>query len=132
MDVSGDAGASGFADVHSEIDAVGVVELAQDGLHTLRELHHFAGSSERQFLQFVQMSIGDDHHVAGSIGISIQDDEAVLGAKNDKHFRVVPGFHSVTKDASDGFLGGGDVGVTPGGPEVIHSKGQGSRWKVRW
>ncbi len=106
MDVSGDAGAGGFADVHAQVDAVGVVEFAQDVLHALRERHHFVGGFWWQFLQFVQMGVGDDHHVAGRVGIRIQNDEAVLAAIDDERFLVVAGFRGVAEDAARGLFGG--------------------------
>ncbi len=53
MNVSGDAGTGGLADVHSKIYAVGAVEFAEDGLHALGKGHHFAGGFGLEFLQFV-------------------------------------------------------------------------------
>ena len=32
VDVAGNAGACGFADVHSQVDAIGAIELTQDCL----------------------------------------------------------------------------------------------------
>jgi hypothetical protein len=61
----------------------GVVEFAQHGFHALRERHHFIGGFDRQLLQFVEVSVGDDHHVAGRVGIRVQDDEAMLAAIDD-------------------------------------------------
>ena len=131
VDVSGDAGAGGFADVHAQVDAVGVVEFAQDCLHALRQRHHFIRGFWRELLQFVEVRVGDDHHVAGSVGKRIQDDEALLAAIDDESFGVVACLHGVAEDAASRLLGGRDVGVAPRGPEVIHRKGQGSRWTAR-
>jgi hypothetical protein len=40
VDVTGDTGAGGFAHVHSQIDSVGSVELAQHAFQLLGERHH--------------------------------------------------------------------------------------------
>ena len=106
MDVSGDAGASGFADVHTQIDAVGMVEFAQDGFHALRERYHFAGGFRWQLSQFVEVRVGNDHHVAGCVGKRVQDDEAMLATIDDAHFRVVTSIHRITEDAPRCLLGG--------------------------
>jgi hypothetical protein len=37
---------------------------------------------------------------------------------------VVAGCHGLAENASGRFLGGGNVGVTPRGPEVIHVRGR--------
>ncbi len=37
VDVTGHAGARGFADVHSQVDAIGTVEFAQDAFQPLRQ-----------------------------------------------------------------------------------------------
>ena len=125
MDVSGDAGAGGFADVHAEIDAIGVVNIAQYGLEALGKRHHFIGGLGREVAKLIEVGVGHDHHVAGGVGIGVEDNEAVLAAMNDEGFLVVVGFHGGAEDATDSLLGSGDVGVAPGSPEVIHGKGQG-------
>ena len=124
MDVSGDAGAGGFADVHTEVDAVGVVEFAQDRLHALRELHHFIRGFRWEFLQLVEMRVGHNHYVAGRVGKRIQDDEAMLAAMHDAGFGVVARINRVTENAARCLLSGRDIGIAPRGPEVIHSKGR--------
>jgi len=49
----------------------------------LRELDHFIGGIDRQLLQLVEMGVGDYHDMARSVGIRVQDYEAVLAAMND-------------------------------------------------
>ena len=122
MDVSGDAGAGSFADVHAEVDAVGVVEVAQDGFHPLGEGHHLIRGFGREFAQFVQVRVGHDHDVSRSVGIGVQDDEAMLAAINNARLLVVVCLNGVAEYASRSFLSGGNVGVTPRGPEVVHDK----------
>ena len=119
MDVSGDAGAGGFADVHAEVDAVGDIELAQDGLQFLGESHHFGGGGGGKLLQLAEVRVGDDHDVSVGVGIGIEDDVAMLCAVNDEGLPV--GFFGGIAEDAAGFLGGaGNVGVTPWGPEMIH------------
>ena len=127
MDVAGDAGAGGFAYVHAEVDAIGGVEFAQDGFHTLGERDHFAGGFGWELAQFVEVGVGDDHHVAGGVGVGIQDHEAMLATIHNANLGVVAGLYGVAEDASRRLLGGGNVGVAPWGPEIIHRKRQVSR-----
>jgi hypothetical protein len=58
--------------------------------------------------------------VAGSVGICIKDDEAMLAPMYDAHPGVVIGVHGAAEDTSGNFLGRGNVGVTPWSPEIIH------------
>jgi hypothetical protein len=60
--------------------------------------------------------------VAWRVGISIQNDEAMEATIDDPGSGVIAGCNCVTEDASRRFLGGGNVGVAPRGPEVIHYK----------
>jgi hypothetical protein len=131
VDVSGDAGTGGFADVHAEVDAVGDIKLAQDGLQFLGESHHFGGRGGGEFLQFVEVRVGDDHDVSVGVGIGIKDDEAMLSAVNDEGLAV--GFFGGIAEDAAGFLGGaGNVGVTPRGPEMIHGgRVAERRWELR-
>src|SRR5947208_2963286 len=73
------------------------------------------------------MRVGDDHHVAGRIGIGVQDDKAMLGAMDDERLVVVSGLYGVAEDAGRCLLRCRDIRVAPGSPEIIHSLGQGSR-----
>ena len=116
VDVSGDPGPSGLTDVHSEVYAVGRVELAQDGLHALREFHHLMRRRSGELLQFIQMLEGHYHHMAGVVWESVHHDKAVLAAMQDAGFGIVAGFEHVAKNAGGHFRSGADVGVTPGGP----------------
>src|SRR4029077_9668040 len=72
----------------------------------------------------------DDHHVTRSIGKSVQDNEAMLAAMNDVRLGVVAGLHRIAEDAASRFFCSGDIGVAPRGPEVVHSQGQGTRWRA--
>src|SRR5205807_7634334 len=84
----------------------------------------------RKFSQLVNMRVGDDHHVSGSVRVSVQDDKTLLAAIDDVGLGIVSAFDCVTEYAASHFLTGSDVGVAPRGPEVIHSQRQGSRWQA--
>jgi hypothetical protein len=43
---------------------------------------------------------------------------------HDEGFFVVARLHRIAEDATLRFLGGGDVGVAPGSPEIVHAKGR--------
>ena len=90
VDVPGHTRPGSLADVHSQVDAVWRIEPSQHGLHPLRQIHHLVGSGNWQFLDFVKMSVRNDHDVAWGVGISIQNGVAVLTAVYDAHFGVVP------------------------------------------
>jgi len=84
--------------------------------------HHFLGCVRGEFAEFIQMRVGHDHYVPGRVRKHVQDNEAMLAAMHDEHSAVVARVHGVAEDATGGLLGGRDVGVTPGGPEVVHQK----------
>ncbi len=124
MDVSRDARPGGLADIHPQIDPVRRVELAQDPLHALRQIHHFVGGLHRQLLQFVQMGEGNDHHVSGGVGIGIENHVAVLAAMHDAGLGVVPELGQVAEDAAGSLVDAGNVGVAPGSPEIVHGRAE--------
>ena len=90
MDVSRHSRPGGLPDIHPQIDPFRRVQLAQDPLHALRQVHHFVGRLYRQLLQFIQMSEGHDHHVPGGVRIGIEDDVAVLAAMDNAGLGVIP------------------------------------------
>lgn len=124
MDVACDAGSGSASDVHADVDAVGGVELAQNAFHFLCERDHFMRGGVGEFLQLVEMRVGDDHHVAGGVWIRIKDDEAILATMHDANFSVVPFFGKIAEDASGDFSRGGDVCVAPRGPQIVHGVGE--------
>ena len=90
VDVSGDAGPGGLADVHAEIDSVGMIELAQDAFHALAEHHHFHGGFRGEVAKLVEVLVGNDHDVAVGVGEGVQNDEAVAAAINDSRLGIGP------------------------------------------
>jgi hypothetical protein len=98
--VASDSSSGGFSDVHAEVDSFRTINLSQRSLHALGELDHFVGSDSGQFLQFIEMSKWHHHHVAGGVGVGIQNDVAGLATVNDADFGIVANFWQVTENAA--------------------------------
>ena len=98
----------------------GLVELAQNPLHALGQVHHFVGGLHRQLLQLVQMGKRDDHYVPGGVGIGVEHHVAVLAAMDNAGFGIISGLGQIAKNAAGSFIDAGDVSVAPGRPEVVH------------
>src|SRR5664279_6539317 len=66
------------------------------------------------------MRIGHNHGVSRGIGKGIEDDEVELAAMYDEGFLVVAGVLQLAEDALRHLVNGGDVGVAPRGPKIVH------------
>jgi len=133
VDVTGDACTGGAANVHAEINSIRCVDLAEHAFHFLTQRHHFCRRIFGQLLQFIQMREGHDHHVAGGVRKAVENDEAVPAAMDYFGFEVRKS-GKLAEDAGVGavsFRSSGDVGVSPGSPEVIHGE-QSSRMGVAY
>jgi len=75
-------------------------------------------------VKFIDVFERDDHHVSVGIGIRIKNDVAILGSGDDVHLSVVAFVRKIAKDAPRNLGGTGYVGVSPGRPEVIHSRAE--------
>jgi hypothetical protein len=156
MDVVGDAGSRGFAEVHAQIEAIGVIDLTEAALHLLGGKDHLVGRFWWKGSEGVNVLIGQDQHMAGGVGIGIEADKAERPAMDDVSGSlgcflryavsdgIVGGGDHVAEDAVLIFGGGpsgesgrdagagllvgsGDVVVAPGGPETVHK----SEYKVK-
>ena len=148
MQVSLDAGAGGLAQIQAKIEALRVVELLQRLLGALRQVDQLMGGIGGQRGQAVQMRVGHHHQVAGGVGVGVEADKAVLSAQNEAAggfglvwthavgYGEVDGGDQVAEDAAQvagpggearGNAGArsafrcGDVGIAPGGPEMVHA-----------
>jgi len=122
VDVTGDAGAGGAANVHAQIHAIGLIGCGEGLFDALRELHHFIECGRGAGGQFGDVGVGNDHDVAGCVGIAIENDEAVLAAMDDERLIVASAGEGVTENAigwrrADDLL---EVGEAPRGKEMIH------------
>ncbi len=139
MDVSGNPCPGSFADVHSKVDSIRVVELAEEGLQALGEGDHFGGGIRGQEVEAVKVGVGDDHDVPRGVREGVDDDEAMLSTVEDEVALIVfragaEGGGTVTEDTGGSAVCGSDVGVAPWGEDVIHT-GEGNKvgqsgWKV--
>ena len=86
--MAGDAGTRGAAEIHAEIHAVGFVKHAKGGFDALRELHDFAERFGVAGGQIRNVSVGNDHDVARSVGIAVEDHERFFAAMDDQGFFV--------------------------------------------
>ena len=122
VDVTGDAGAGGAANVHAQIHAVRLIGCGEGFLDALRELHHFIECGRGAGGELGDVRVGNDHDVAGCVGIAIENDEAVIAAMDDERLIVASAGEGVTEDAigwrrADDLL---EVGEAPRGKEMIH------------
>ena len=77
------------------------------------------GGIGREFMEFIQMGVGYDHYVPIGIWVCIQNHITMGAAMDDQRFFV--GFaRGVTKNAHGGLVRAGNVGISPGGPEIVH------------
>ena len=83
MEMSGDAGASGFADIHAEVEAVRLVDALESLLGALGQIDELVRSFNGQHGEAIEMRVGHDHDMARGVGIGIEADEAVLCAQDE-------------------------------------------------
>src|SRR5882762_9753165 len=152
MHMASDARASSATQIHSQIHPIRLVIRAKRSLHTLRKLHHFA---ERRWItrsEVRNVRIRNDHHVPGSIRITIQNDERLSAPIDQQCLGIVFSRHSVAEnavwrparlhflrhsvaenavwlDATRRFL---YVLVPPRSPEMIHQPAVPRRLSIFW
>lgn len=86
--VTSHAGTGGFAQIHSDVEAVRVIDLCQCGLSAFREVHHFISDLFVAFIEVGDVLERKDHQMTGAVGINIQDDKIKLGPTEDEIFLV--------------------------------------------
>lgn len=147
MKVSGDASAACLAKIHSNVEAVRVVEAFQRLLSPLRQVHQLMRGCGGQERETIKMSVWHHHYVAGGVRVCVQADKAMLAAQNEtaggfsfSRFHavgdgIVNGGDQVAEDAMVvagpgrkarrnagpcGIVRRCDVGIAPGSKELIH------------
>ena len=120
--MASNAGASRFAQIHSQIHALGFVCVVINRLELLRQFHHFLKSRGLAQMKLSHMRVGHDHDVAGGIREAVQDDEAFLPAVNDQRLLIAIARKSIAEDAVWLLALGSllQVLVAPRRPEVVH------------
>ena len=121
VQVAGDAGASGPAQVHAQIVSLGMVNFLKRGMNALGDAHHFGEHLGIGGGKIGDMRIGNDHDVSGGVGITIQDEKAFRAAQNDQGFGVIAGGDGGAEDAAFVLRRVGDIAEPPGRPQIIHS-----------
>jgi hypothetical protein len=127
VEVAGDSGAGGAAEVHAEVVALGAIGFFQGDLDALGQDHHFG---ERFWIcrwQVGGVLVGNDHHVAGRIRKRVEDDEILDAAKNDERLMIVIQGDCGAEDAAFVFRRVGDVAIPPRRPQIIHAASSADR-----
>jgi len=105
VEVVGDAGTRGFAQVESHVQAARVVNLPQHEFGALGQEHQLIGGLGRDRSQRGEMLVGHDHDMASGVRIGVEAHKTVHAAMDD-----VDGlFGGVARHAvSDGVVDGRD------------------------
>src|ERR1700685_1009002 len=124
MDMADDSGAARATDVHADVHAVGLVVGAKGAFNALREMHHFGEGFGIGAGEIADVSVGDDHDVAGGVGVAIEDDEDFFAAIGDEGVVVVGAIGGVAEDTFGKVVALGllHVLVAPGSPDVVHRR----------
>jgi len=76
------AGAGDATEVHTHVEALGIIRFAECLLASLDQIHHLISCFFWRRTQLPYMGIGRNHQVTTDVWISIEDDEVVSGAVN--------------------------------------------------
>ena len=115
-----DAGAGSGAEVDADVEAVGAEGGVDGGLEALEHSHHLEGFVVGEVLQPAGLAVGQDHEVAGVVGINIEQGEAALAAGEDEVGFVVGALRDAGEDVSLVFLAIFHVKIAPRRPEMFH------------
>jgi len=92
MQVSGNSGSGGFAQIQAHVYPAGTIDAPEDGFEALRGVHDFMGDGGGQSSQRAFVRVGQHHDVSRGIGIAIEDDEGARIAMDDE--RGLLGLHT--------------------------------------
>ena len=126
VDVICDPGTRRTSDIHTDIEAFGLVRFAQGLLASLHQIHHLVGCLFWRRTQPGDMLVRRYHQVSADIRIAIENNEIVLAAMNDKIAGIV-GWILLANAEDAGRCGlfrtgGVDVFVPPGTPKYFHEE----------
>jgi hypothetical protein len=124
VEVSSDSGTGGFAKVHADVEAIGVIDLLESSLRSLGQVHHLVGDLFVGFVEIRNVLKRQDHQMACTVRINIEDDKIKLGASEDEFFliacRVV---QDIAENAAARLCGAAScyVVISPWAPQNIHA-----------
>jgi hypothetical protein len=125
VQVFGDAGTCGFAEVEAKVEAVGVVDGADGAFRTAAQTEDVFGDVQREGGERVLVEVRDGHEMTAVIGEGVEDEVGVRAAFEDPD----GGFGLVTGcSMGDGVVDGGDLVAEdaaevagPGGERIGHT-----------
>src|SRR5260370_14327088 len=122
MQMPNDARTRGAAEIHSQVHAIGFVAGTQRCFRALRKLHHLAERRSIAQIQFRNVRVGNNHHVHGGVGETIQDDKCFLAPMDDQSLRIIVARHRIAKNAFRLVSACSlfHVLVAPGSPDIVH------------
>src|SRR2546429_8291176 len=118
------AGAGDATEVHTQVEAFGIIRFAQRLLASLNQIHHLIGRFFWRCAQLADVCIGRNHQVTADVWVSIEKDEVMSAAVNDQIPFVVRWI--LLRGAEDATgrrffrTAGCDVVVPPGTPQYFH------------
>ena len=77
------------AQVHADIEAVGLIALLKHVEALLRDVHQLVGGRRFEIRQVARVRVGCDHQVPAVVGIPVEYHEYALGAKEQQIAAVV-------------------------------------------
>ena len=118
VDVPGYTGAGALADIHAEVEAVGMIEPAEMAFGGARQVYEFRGGLRGDAGEIGRVAVRHDHQMAAGVWEPVQHDEIVFGAMNDEGVFIMRVFGHPAKDTAFGFVSG-QIGKAPRAPEIV-------------
>ena len=122
VEMAGNAGAGGSAEVEPDIETVRLHGLAKGVGHPVDEGPEIGGLLGGEGGEVVHLAVGADHEVAEVVGKTVEDGKGGLGAGEDEVSGVV-GLNLLVLDQSPTKPVLGGLAAEPSG------RGAGGRWK---
>ena len=121
VQMMGDAGTGGAAEVEPEVEPVGMILGVEGVLAALRQLEKLVQLRAGGVSQKWNVAVGYDQHVAGGVGEQIENDVAAIAAEEDQVLGVSRLRENRTEHTNcGGLVEVADVVESPGSPESIH------------
>jgi hypothetical protein len=121
VQMPGHSGAGGSSQIHPDIEPAWIKLGTQCFDRPLGQSHHFVQRRFRQLFKVADMAVRHNHHVSGSIGVTIEDDETIFGAMENQIGAVLLLRQHQTEDTPLGF-GTANKLTAPGSENVLGHK----------